>query len=124
MLKIITEKCLEANAELNKYFTNKDISLDQRWSEFNSLPESLKKMDWGFNLKFPDCVVQDMNWDKGTVLSFNTLIENFGYMKEDAESDEGDRISGPSKRWLKNMKIEDIQEQILARGYQSFVHTW
>lgn len=123
MLNELTQKAISSKNDLNAYFLNKQIPLDQRWSEFNSLPNNLKSVDVGMNLIIPHDVMQDMSLDKGSVLSFSTFVENLEYMIQDANAG-GEDLSGPSKSWLKRLDIDDLIEKIMAKGFQSFVYTW
>lgn len=123
MLKELVENYVNANKELQQYFTNKSISVDERWSEFSKLPEKLKKIDRGMNIGVPEYILQDMNIDKGTVLSFSIFVENLEYMKEEASTDDTE-MSHQSKAWLKKCNIDEILEKVMANGYHDFVYTW
>lgn len=124
MVKELIDKCISANRDLNLYFTNKSIPLEQRWSDFQKIPETLKKVSNGLNLRIDTNLLEDMGLKKGDVLSFSIFLENMEIMK--AEVDDGaERAQEYSSRsWLKKIKVDDFYEDVLSKGFHSFVHNW
>ena len=124
MLQNIIQKNVDIQNEMMNYFTNKEVPLEKRWQEFNNLPDSLKKVSDGLELKVDDNLLSDMSLRKGDVLSLSMFLENIEIMKEEVLNAEERALDYSSRAWLKKVNIDSLYEEVLSKGYHSFVNNW
>lgn len=123
MLEKLLKEYSSANNNLKTYFSNKSIPLDNRWSYFTTVPLELRQISNGIIFNVPSDLLSDMSINKGDVLSYEIFLENIGILKENMNSSDID-LSGESRRWLKNVNLDNLYEIVLSNNFHFFTNNF
>lgn len=127
-LQKIKSKLEEIKPNFEKYISNKDISLEERWAVFSAAPSELKK-HYNYICRF-DCLDKDFILPDGPIHmergEKKDTLEMIEQIKEHLQDIQDDMFIGPSwaEKALKDVNLDILKEEIMFKNIGSFEYDW